>query len=273
MLSQPAQLQIDQLSWRIANKAILSNISCRIDQGEIIGIIGPNGAGKTSLLRCILQQQQNITGSIYLNNKNINHYSRQQIAQHFSLVAQKNNAIFSLTVYDIIRMGLIPHKSLFSRDNDYDRAKINAALIKVELSHALERPYQSLSGGEQQRVLIARALVQEAKILLLDEATNHLDIYYQHQILSLVQKLNITVLMTLHNLDLAAQYCQRLLLLNQGQLIYDDTPEQVLCPERLEQIFRLPCERDQHPITNKVRVSFYHQRYKSSATYQGQQDA
>jgi iron complex transport system ATP-binding protein len=262
----PIQLQVDQLSWTINNTSILKNISFKVSKGEVIGIIGPNGAGKTSLLRCITNQQQTIrgaelNGSIYLNNKKIEHYSSKQLAQHFALVAQKAEAIFSLTVIDIVKMGLLPHKGLFALEDDHDKAQIKHALAKVGLTRAEKMTFNQLSGGEQQRVLIARALVQQAQILILDEPTNHLDVYYQHQILDLVKRLNVTVIMTVHDLNLASQYCQRILLLNQGKLIADGNPIDVLTESQLSSVFKLPCQveqraTEQDPSSHKPRIFF-----------------
>jgi len=276
------QLQVDQLSWSINNTSILKDISFDVKKGEVIGIIGPNGAGKTSLLRCITNQQKNtrgaaLNGSIYLNNKKITRYSAKHLAQHFSLVAQKADAIFSLTVIDIIKMGLLPHKSLFALDNDHDREKVKLALSKVGLAHAEKMAFNELSGGEQQRVLIARALVQQAQILILDEPTNHLDVYYQHQILDLVKQLNVTVIMTVHDLNLASQYCQRLLLLNQGQLVADGHPIDVLTESQLSSVFQLPCQVEQRataqdPNSQKPRIFFSLPHKSRSTTTVGAKD-
>jgi len=276
------QLQVDQLSWSINHNSILKNISFDVSKGEVIGIIGPNGAGKTSLLRCITNQQQNIrgavlNGSVYLNNKKIKQYSSKQLAQHFALVAQKAEAIFSLTVTDIVKMGLLPHKGLFALNDDHDKAQIKRALVKVGLAHAEKKMFNQLSGGEQQRVLIARALVQQAQILLLDEPTNHLDVYYQHQILNLVKQLKVTVIMTVHDLNLASQYCQRLLLLNQGQLIADGTPVEVLTESQLSSVFKLPCQVEQRattqdPTLHQPRVFFSLPPEQNSTNSVGAQD-
>ncbi|TMM45968.1 ABC transporter ATP-binding protein [Colwellia ponticola] len=255
-------LTISDLSWIIQKKSILHNINFTVSKGEVIGIIGPNGAGKTSLLRCITNQanmlvSKNISGSIKLKNRSIRQFSAKEIAQHFAVVMQKNDSIFALSVQDVMKMGLLPHKSLFSIDSDHDKAQIALALTKVGLSHALHSHFNLLSGGEQQRVLIARALVQASQILILDEPTNHLDVYYQHQVLQLVNNLNITVIMTVHDLNLASLYCQRLLLLNQGHLIADGTPEEVLTPQQLSQVFGLPCQQSIDAITGATQVSFY----------------
>ncbi|OUR83370.1 cobalamin ABC transporter ATP-binding protein [Colwellia psychrerythraea] len=255
-------LNISGLSWKVLNKTILQDINFTVSKGEVIGIIGPNGAGKTSLLRCIINQANilasvSVSGSVHLKNRLITQFSAKEIAQHFALVMQKNDSIFALSVQDVMKMGLLPHKSLFSLDSDYDKSQIELALSKVGLSHALESLFNQLSGGEQQRVLIARALVQASQILILDEPTNHLDVYYQHQVLQLVNKLNITVIMTVHDLNLASLYCQRLLLLNKGKLICDGSPKEVLAPEQLSKIFGLPCQQNVDAITGATQVSFY----------------
>jgi iron complex transport system ATP-binding protein len=255
-------INIHQLCWKTKHKNILQNISLSVCKGEVIGIIGPNGAGKTSLLRCLTNQgdflsKHDVSGTIYLKNKLIQHYSNKELAQKFALVMQMNNAIFSLSVNDVMKMGLLPHKSLFSLDNDHDKSQITLALNKVGLSHAIHSRFNQLSGGEQQRVLIARALVQTTEILILDEPTNHLDVFYQHQILSLVSQLGITVIMTVHDLNLASRYCSRLLLLEKGKLICDGSAEEVLTPSRLSAVFGLPCQRRMDNKTLKTQVTFY----------------
>ncbi|MDP7592286.1 MAG: ABC transporter ATP-binding protein [Litorilituus sp.] len=255
------QLKVRQLCWQANHKKILHNICFDVSQGEVIGIIGPNGAGKTSLLRCLTNQikktqHSQLSGSIFLKNKALHHYNAKQIAQCFALVAQKTAPIFSLTVADIVKMGLIPHRNLFSIHSDHDKEQVQLALHKVGLGHASHQIFDKLSGGEQQRVLIARALVQKAQILILDEPTNHLDVYYQHHILQLVKQLKITVIMTVHDINLASQYCQRLLLMHQGQLVCDGSPTDVLTEQQLSQVFNLPCLLEKDPITHHPRVYF-----------------
>ncbi|MGB1263046.1 MAG: ABC transporter ATP-binding protein [Cognaticolwellia sp.] len=250
-------LSIDALSWSVDKQAILHNISFDVARGDIIGIIGPNGAGKTSLLKCLLNQYKNWQGSIKLNNKTLTQYSAIELAQTFALVVQNAPPIFDLKIYDVIRMGLLPHKTLFAGDSDADKKNILLALKKVGLAGSENKLFNTLSGGEQQRVLIAKALVQKAKILVLDEPTNHLDIFYQHQILQLVKTLNITVIMTIHDLNLAAQYCNRLLLIDKGRLVCNDSVDRVLSPELLTKTFGLPCYRDHDHNGDVARVCFY----------------
>jgi iron complex transport system ATP-binding protein len=255
-------INVSQLSWKINNKYILNNINFDVCKGEIIGIIGPNGAGKTSLLRCLTNQtnllnDKNLSGSVYLKKRNLTSYTSKQIAKHFAVVMQKNETIFALSVNDVMKMGLLPHKLPFAFDTDHDKAQIVLALDKVGLKHAVNHQFNELSGGEQQRVLIARSIVQSSQVLILDEPTNHLDLYYQHQVLQLVKQLNLTVIMTVHDLNLASLYCQRLLLLNHGQLLADGSPTEVLNPLQLQDVFGLPCKQNIDPVNGATQVSFY----------------
>ncbi|MFT5813540.1 MAG: iron complex transport system ATP-binding protein [Psychroserpens sp.] len=250
-------LSVESVSWSVEKQDILNNISFDVISGDIIGIIGPNGAGKTSLLKCLLNQYKNWQGSIKLKNKALTHYKPHELAQTFALVVQNAPPIFDLKVYDVVRMGLLPYKALFASDSNDDKKNIMLALEKVGLASSQAKFFNTLSGGEQQRVLIAKALVQKAKILVLDEPTNHLDIFYQHQILQLVKALNITVIMTIHDLNLAAHYCNRLLLLDKGNLVSDNSVDQVLKPELLTKVFGLPCHRDNELHSGVPRVYFY----------------
>lgn len=260
-------LSIASLSWSVDKQVILKNISFDVNSGDIIGIIGPNGAGKTTLLKCLLNHYKNWHGSIKLNNKALSQYKPNELAQTFALVVQNAPPIFDLKVYDVVRMGLLPYKTLFARDSDTDKKNIISALEKVGLANSQTQFFNTLSGGEQQRVLIAKALVQKAKILVLDEPTNHLDIYYQHQILQLVKALNITVIMTIHDLNLAAHYCNRLLLLDKGQLVSDNSVDKVLQPELLTNVFGLPCYRDDSQHCGVPRVYFYPASQASNAMH------
>jgi len=249
-------LQADNISWQVDNKVIVDHVSLSAIKGEMLGIVGPNGAGKTSLLKCLYQEHMLCSGDVKLAGKPLLSYSKKQIAQKIAVVSQHHDPVFSLSVFDIVHMGLIPHKSYFEQDNSEDLQLIELALSKVDLTDKREQAFNTLSGGEQQRCLIARAIVQRPQILIMDEPTNHLDVYYQHQILSIVKKLNLTLIITIHDLNLAAQYCDRLLLIADGKLKALDSPENVLNESLLKDIFRLTCVVDQNPITGKPRVTF-----------------
>jgi iron complex transport system ATP-binding protein len=250
-------VQVSELCWQQQRKIILQDIDFTINTGEVIGIIGPNGAGKTSLLRCIQQLIPDFRGAITFKGTPILDFDRRQLAQSMAVVAQQSQPIFALSVNDVIRMGLLPHKNLFATDTHADRNQIAQAIEKVGLTSMADKDFGILSGGEQQRALIARALVQGAELLIMDEPTNHLDVYYQHQIMHLVKDLNITVIMTVHDLNLAAQHCPRLLLLEKGKLVADGGADEVLNADLLTRVFNLPCVRDTDPHNGLPRVGFH----------------
>lgn len=250
------QLQANNMTWQVDNKIIVDDVSLSVYRGETLGIIGPNGAGKTSLLKCLYSENQLSSGDVMLDGVAIKTISRRQLAQKVAVVSQHNDLVFELSVFDIVHMGLLPHKGFFEKDNTSDRELICKALNKVDLLLKKDQSFSTLSGGEQQRCLIARAIVQRPQLLIMDEPTNHLDVYYQHQILALVNSLGLTLVITIHDLNLAAQYCDRLLLLANGKVQSVDTPEQVLVPKQLQQVFKLECLVDKNPLINKPRVTF-----------------
>lgn len=249
-------LHCKQLFWQIDNTPIIQGVDFNLYKGETVAIVGPNGAGKTSLLKCLAAQYKDISGKVYLNGKDIKQLSSKDIAKRIAMVSQHESPVFNLTVNDIVRMGLIPHKGLFDTDTCEDAVHIANAIEQVDLNEKQVQLFNTLSGGEQQRCLIARAIVQSADILIMDEPTNHLDIYYQHQILQLAKNLQLTLLVTIHDLNLAAEYCDRLVLLNQGKIAATGSPKDVLTESNLKQTFNLNCHIDQNPFTLKPRITF-----------------
>ena len=250
-------LSLTSVSWQVKQQQILQNISFDVAQGDSIGIVGPNGAGKTSLLKCLLNQHRDYSGDITLYNKSLKSYKVAELAKIFALVQQSTSAIFNLTVFDVVSMGLLPYQGLFSTHSTTDKQSVLHALAKVGLEHHAKQFFNTLSGGEQQRALIAKALVQQPKVMILDEPSNHLDVFYQHQIFTLLEQLNTTVIMSIHDINLAAKYCNKIALLNQGTLVAYGRVEQVLTPERLSQVFALPCY--QYQIADLAQPLFYFQ--------------
>nr|WP_252732327.1 ABC transporter ATP-binding protein [Paraglaciecola arctica] len=238
----------------------MSDISLSLDSGKVMGVLGPNGAGKTSLLK-ILSGQLATQNEVSWKNKALSDYDSMSLAQQIAVVNQLNDSVFALDLYQIVRMGLLPHKSLLSRQTPNDKKSIHDAIATVGLENKIKQTFSALSGGEQQRGLIARALVQKAALIILDEPVNHLDVYYQHQVLkllrSLAHKLNITVIMSLHDLNLAANYCDHLCLLDQGKIVAQGAPQQVLTADRLQQVFKLPCQVTKQAHNAAFRVDFY----------------
>ncbi|MBU3005747.1 ABC transporter ATP-binding protein [Paraglaciecola arctica] len=259
-MSNCCTLVAKNINLKIAQQQILSDISLSLDSGKVMGVLGPNGAGKTSLLK-ILSGQLATQNEVSWKNKALSDYDSMSLAQQIAVVNQLNDSVFALDLYQIVRMGLLPHKSLLSRQTPNDKKSIHDAIATVGLENKIKQTFSALSGGEQQRGLIARALVQKAALIILDEPVNHLDVYYQHQVLkllrSLAHKLNITVIMSLHDLNLAANYCDHLCLLDQGKIVAQGAPQQVLTADRLQQVFKLPCQVTKQAHNAAFRVDFY----------------
>jgi iron complex transport system ATP-binding protein len=259
-MSSPCSLIANNVNLKIGQHQILSDVCLSLGAGKVMGVLGPNGAGKTSLLK-MLSGQLASHHSVSWNNKALTDYDTMSLAQQIAVVNQLNESVFALDLYQIVRMGLLPHKSLLSRQTAADDKSISDAISRVGLQDKVQQTFSSLSGGEQQRGLIARALVQKAALVVLDEPVNHLDVYYQHQVLkllrSLAHKLNITVVMSLHDLNLAANYCDHLCLLDKGQMVAQGSPEQVLTSQRLQQVFKIPCQIRHDENNAAFRVDFY----------------
>lgn len=244
-LSNNSVLQANHVSVLIQDKTILDRVSLSACAGEVVGILGPNGAGKTTLLK-VLSGQRQCEGEVTWQGRAITDFSIQSLAQQIAVVNQVNDVVFSVTLEQVVRMGLLPHKSLLSRQTQQDNLRIAQAIQAVGLADRKKQDFSSLSGGEQQRTLIARALVQGSPLLILDEPVNHLDVYYQHQILQLLHdlasQLGITVVMSLHDMNLASQYCDKLALLNDGKLATVGEPSDVLTAQHLSEVFGIPCQ-------------------------------
>jgi iron complex transport system ATP-binding protein len=259
-MSSPCSLIANNVNLKIGQHQILSDVCLSLGAGKVMGVLGPNGAGKTSLLK-MLSGQLASHHSVSWNNKALTDYDTMSLAQQIAVVNQLNESVFALDLYQIVRMGLLPHKSLLSRQTADDDKSISDAISRVGLEDKVQQTFSSLSGGEQQRGLIARALVQKAALVVLDEPVNHLDVYYQHQVLKLLRllahKLNITVVMSLHDLNLAANYCDHLCLLDKGKMVAQGSPKQVLTSQRLQQVFKIPCQIRHNKNNAAFRVDFY----------------
>lgn len=216
---------------------ILKGIDFSLHNKEFVGIIGPNGSGKSTFLKCIYRIQRPTAGKIFFNGKNLDELSYRESALQLAVVAQHNSYSFDFTVLDVVLMGRSPHKRLLQRDNQEDYAIARRALATVGLEGFDERSYSTLSGGEQQRVILARALTQQTECLVLDEPTNHLDIKYQLQIMDIVKSLNLTVVAAIHDLNIAAMYCDRLVALQEGRIVGMGTPQELLTEEFIEKMY------------------------------------
>ena len=238
----------------------LRDASLHVAAGEFVGLIGPNGSGKTSLLRCAWRFNQPESGEVRLDHQNVWKHSSRWCAQRIAVVLQEFPDAFGLTVEEVVAMGRTPHKGLFDGDTLEDRDLVNQALESVGLKGFEDHGFATLSGGEKQRVILARALAQQPQLLILDEPTNHLDPRYQLELLQQVRRLGIGTLASIHDLNLAAAFCDRLYVLDHGRIVASGTPDQVLTAELLQEVFGVQALIDRHPLADHPRLTWITQR-------------
>ena len=232
-------VSVKEIGLSYGVREILSSVSFQAEDREFIGLIGPNGSGKSTLLKCIYRVLKPDQGAVYINQKDISHLSYKQYARAMAVVAQHNYYNFDFSVTQVVLMGRAPHKSAFERDTAEDYKIVREALDKVNMLSMADRSFSTLSGGEQQRVILARALAQKTPCLILDEPTNHLDITYQLELLDIVKSLNITVISAIHDLNMAAMFCDRLYVLRNGQILASGTPEEVLTTQMIREVYHV----------------------------------
>lgn len=254
--SSTPHLQAQGLSWQAAAAHIVRDVSLHVARGELVGLLGPNGSGKSTLLRMIYRTLKPASGSVHVNASDVWRCSARDNARAMAVLAQENASEFELRVRDVVLMGRTPHQSAFARDGEEDYRLVAQALQRVDAQALSERIFSTLSGGEKQRVLMARALAQQAPLLILDEPTNHLDVRHQFELMNLIRSLGLTALAALHELPLAAHYCDRLYLLKQGALVAQGTPTQVLTPEIIADVYGVRALVRASPRSGKPLIEF-----------------
>ncbi|UTD05624.1 ABC transporter ATP-binding protein [Treponema denticola] len=230
-------LDISSLSFNFGSKNILADIDLSIKDNGIVGIIGPNGSGKSTLLKCIYRVLKPKTGTIFIDGKNINDYQFKETAKKMAVVAQHNDTHFDFNVLEMVLIGRSPHKKFMERDSAEDIELAYKALEQVNMKDFSDRNFSSLSGGEKQRIILARALVQNTDCLILDEPTNHLDIKHQLHFMSLAKDLKITVISAIHDLNIAAMYCNKIYALKEGQIIAAGSVNEVITEEVIKTLY------------------------------------
>ncbi|MFJ7922231.1 ABC transporter ATP-binding protein [Lysinibacillus fusiformis] len=251
------KLTVNNLSFSVSDIEIIKSISLKVNEGQFVGIIGPNGCGKSTLLKNIYKVTKPTSGMIFLDDLDIVKSSPKAIAKKMGVVGQFNNTNFDFTIRDMVMMGRTPHKKTLESDSKEDEDLVNSALRKVNLKQHELKHFSYLSGGEKQRVILARALAQEPQFLILDEPTNHLDIKYQIQILSLVQSLKIGTLAALHDLSLAAMYCEYLYVIKDGQVLTHGKPEEILTPALVKEVYEVDCQIYKNEYTNNLVIAYH----------------
>lgn len=249
---------MDGVECRYGSIKILEDVSLQVKEGDFVGILGPNGSGKTTLLKSISRTLKPHKGAILLDKTDIYSLKSIELAKHMAVVPQENTIGFSFTALDIVLMGRNPHMKRFQMENEKDLAIVRKAMNLTNTWGFADRPINELSGGEKQRVIIARALAQEPKILLLDEPLTHLDMINQLEVMDLVKELcvkeGLMVLAVIHDLNLAARYCNVALLLNKGKVFSAGSLETVLTSENIKSVFRVDAIVRKSLVTNSLYI-------------------
>ena len=251
-------LELRSVSSGYSSKPVIADISFKAASGSFLGIIGPNGAGKTTLFRTISRIIKPLSGDILLDGKNVAAIDRQEFAKTVTTMLQSHDFPFSYTVEEFVMMGRFPHQKRFEIPSAADREIVEKNLEFTDISHLKERRLHELSGGERQRAILAQALAQKPNLLLLDEPTAYLDIGHQIAMLDLIKKLNktdgLTVVMILHDLNLASEYCEKLLLMDKGRVHTSGTPAEVLTYENIERVYKTVVVVKENPFSHKPYI-------------------
>ncbi|WP_435108484.1 ABC transporter ATP-binding protein [Nocardiopsis synnemataformans] len=235
-------LHAERVSRLIGGGLVLDGVTLAPRPGETVGLLGPNGSGKSTLLRLLAGVLTPSAGVVALDGRPLGRTARRAVARRVAAVEQNAHTQTELTVRDVVALGRVPHRRAWTPMSAADAAAVTAALERTGLTGTADRSWHTLSGGERQRAQIARALAQEPSELLLDEPTNHLDIQYQLDLMELVAGLPVTTVIAMHDLNLAAMYCDRLLVLRGGRVVAEGTPSQVLTPSLIEEVYGVRAE-------------------------------
>lgn len=251
-------LSVEQVALAYGRQLVVTDVSFRVRRGEFLAILGPNGSGKSTLLRALARLHPLRSGQIIFLEKPLAAISQRQLAKRLALVRQESFVAFDFTVREVVGMGRLPYLRRWQHESAADLSLIESYLEQTRISHLADRPMHALSGGERQRVFLAQAMTQEPELLLLDEPTNHLDINHQIEVLDLVRTQNrqreLTVIAVLHDLNLAALYADRLLVLHEGGLFADGSPEEVLTPDLVQQVYGCQVTVVPHPASSGPQV-------------------
>ena len=252
-------LQIKDIGFGYQKKQVLSRVSFDVKKGEIIGIIGPNGSGKTTLLKIIDGLLFPQEGEILVEGEFLRQKNRKELAGIIAFVPQEFSLVFPFSVQEIVMMGRYPHLNNLRFEGNDDYRIVREAMEMTDTLHLSKRMIHHISGGERQRVLIARALAQKPRIMLLDEATAFLDIKYQIALFELIKKLNklrgLTVIVVTHDINLAGQYTDRIILLQDGKIHSIGTPELVITEDNINEVYEADVLVDKNPRTGAPRVT------------------
>ncbi len=245
----------ENLKWGVRRKDIVNDVSLTAATGETLGLIGPNGSGKSSLLRLLAGLKRPDQGRVMIHDQDIATLPRRALARQLAFVQQNATTDTNVSVRDVVRLGRTPHRTALSGWTAADQQAVDDALLRVGMDTLDTRSWQTLSGGERQRVHIARALAQSPRVMFLDEPTNHLDIHHQLEILQTVRNLDMTSIIALHDLNLAAMFCDRIVVLDHGTVVAAGHPEEVLTETLMRDVFRVSATVTASPHHGKPQIA------------------
>lgn len=252
-------LKVDNLKFGYGNDLVLNGISFNVKKGEFLSIIGPNGSGKSTLLKTLNNLYPTKSGEIFLEGNNINSLRRKDLAKKMALVLQDNNIEYDFTVEDIVLMGRHPHKRRFERENANDYKIVDESLEMTNTLELKDRLVTEISGGERQRVMIAKALAQKPSLILLDEPTSHLDINHQIEILKLLKKMNqewgTTIILVIHDINLGIRYSDRVVMLNQGKIVEIGDSEKVITKDNIKIAYDIDVAIEKNKYTDSLYIT------------------
>ena len=253
-----AKLEIQNITLNYGQRTVIKDLSFRLSPGELLGLVGPNGCGKTSIIKSLSRVLTPNSGKISLDGKELTETSRQELARIIGVVPQNPSLPETFTVFEVVILGRNPHLGLLSGESARDIAVVWQAMDRTGITHLAKRRIGELSGGEKQRVTIARVLAQEPQVILLDEPTANLDISQQMGIMDLITGMcrdkNIAGLIAIHDLNVAAQYCTRIIMLKDGEMYAEGTPGEVITAENVREVFDAETSIYPHPENNLPMV-------------------
>ena len=251
-------INIQSLSFHYETNQVLRGLDLRVAEGEFVALLGPNGAGKTTLFNILSGILKPQSGSVQIFGQDIRGMKARDKAKQIGVVPQESTANFNYSNLEIVLMGRVVHTSRFGNESEEDIHQAVRAMERTKTEHLAERGFMEISGGEKQRVIIAQVLAQETSILLLDEPTSNLDINYQIEIMQLIQSIkrerNLTVVAIFHDMNLAAQFADRIVLIKEGEILYDNTPEKTFVPENIHKVYNAHVIVEKNPFTGKPLV-------------------
>lgn len=251
------RLNVRDVSVTLSKREIVKQVCLEVKDNHFVGLLGPNGSGKTTLLKSIYRVLKPSAGLVTLDDVDIQKLAYRDTARRMGVISQFTVMNFDFSVEEVVLMGRAPHKTAFSRDTEEDYRIAEDALRRVDMLAFRDRSFNTLSGGEKQRILLARALAQQVELLILDEPTNHLDIKYQIQIMDVVKGLGVGVLAALHDLNLTLLYCDYVYVLKEGQIVAHGKTEDVITERLIREVYEVECAVQRHPKNGRLYVTFF----------------